>query len=44
LTPNKQTIEGEGLTPDIEVLPEDDPEGVDEQLDAAIDHITNLDR
>jgi carboxyl-terminal processing protease len=44
LTPEKRTIEGEGLVPDIEVTLEDDAEGVDEQLQAAIEHLADLDR
>ncbi|CAN5863466.1 S41 family peptidase [soil metagenome] len=42
LTPEKRTIEDEGLTPDIEVLLTDDANGVDEQLDAAVDHLTGV--
>ena len=40
LTPEKRTIEGEGLAPDVEVQAVDDPEGVDEQLAAAIEQAT----
>ncbi len=39
-TPNNNTIDGEGITPDIEVeFPIDTPEGVDTQLDRAIEFL-----
>ncbi len=41
LTPAGTTIEGEGLTPDEVVAPVDDPEGVDEQMQAAIDWLSS---
>lgn len=41
LTPDRNTIEGEGLTPDEVVAPVDDPDGVDEQLEAAFEFLAN---
>ena len=38
--PEKRTIEGEGLAPDVEVQAVDDPEGVDEHEAAAIEQAT----
>ncbi|EKD78960.1 MAG: hypothetical protein ACD_41C00218G0001 [uncultured bacterium] len=40
LTPNGRTIEDIGITPDQEVVPLDDDAGLDEQLEAAIEYLT----
>ena len=41
LTPEKRTIEGEGILPDQTVVALDDSGGIDEQLQAAVNWLTN---
>ena len=42
LTPNRNQINGQGLTPDLEVVPtqEDSSQGLDSQLERAIEYLT----